>query len=279
MKNDWNTHGVFFIHADGKKLEAVCAGPAPIEAPTIVLLHEGLGCVELWQNFPQRLAEATGFGVFAYSRAGYGRSDSVKLPRPLDYMTREAMNSLPEVLNSLDMQRVVLCGHSDGASIAAIYTGSVQDHRVRGLIVIAPHFFTESMGLASIQDARIAYANTRLRDKLANYHKDVDNAFRGWNDAWLDPEFVAWNIEEVIDYIRVPVLAIQGSDDQYGTAEQITVLNNRLYSPLEVSILADCRHSPHRQQTDQTLQAVSEFVKRLARIESIEAQHAPGTQG
>ena len=174
------------------------------------MLHEGLGCVALWRDFPRRLAAATGFGVFAYSRAGYGQSDPVPLPRPLDYMTREARETLPELLDAIGLRRGVLLGHSDGASIAAIYAGSVEDFRVRGLVLMAPHFFTEKGGLASIAAAREAYATSDLRAKLAKYHRDVDNAFRGWNDAWLDPGFKAWNIADAIDYLRVPALGDSG---------------------------------------------------------------------
>ena len=153
------------------------------------------------------------------------------LPRPLDYMTREAMDVLPDVLTEIGLRRGILLGHSDGASIAAIYAGSIQDHRIRGLVLMAPHFFTEPMGLAAIAKTKQAYETGNLRAKLAAYHADVDNAFRGWNDAWLDPAFARWNIEEVIAYIRVPVLAIQGKDDQYGTAAQIQALEEQLYSP------------------------------------------------
>ena len=154
------------VVADGKRLEAVAYGPPPDEAPTIVMLHEGLGCVALWRDFPARLAAATGWGVFAYSRAGYGRSDPVALPRPLDYMTREACSSLPIVLEAIGFKRGILLGHSDGASIAAIYAGELFADRVDGLVLIAPHVFTEAPGLASIAEARRAYAEGDLRARL-----------------------------------------------------------------------------------------------------------------
>ena len=197
---NWNTDALMRIRAGGADLEAVCIGPSPSEAPTIVMLHEGLGCVGLWRDFPDRLAEATGHGVFVYSRRGYGASQPCALPRPLDYMTREAMDVLPDVLTEIGLQRGILLGHSDGASIAAIYAGSIQDHRIRGLVLMAPHFFTEPMGLAAIAKTKEAYETGNLRAKLAAYHADVDNAFRGWNDAWLDPAFAKWNIEDVIAY-------------------------------------------------------------------------------
>ena len=249
------------------RLEAVAYGPPPGSAPTIVMLHEGLGCVALWRDFPSRLAQATGMGVFAWSRAGYGKSGPVPLPRPLDYMTREAMEMLPQILDGIGFKRGILLGHSDGASIAAIYAGGVEDFRVRGLVLIAPHFFTEQVGLDAIAAARTAYDSGDLRSKLARYHANVDNAFRGWNDAWLDPGFRDWNISDAIDYWRIPVLAVQGDEDQYGTLAQISEIEGRIYSPLDKLILMGCRHSPHVEATDRLLDAVGEFAARLQRIE------------
>ena len=269
---DWRDGVSGAIRIGGKRLEAIGHGPPPDAAPTIVLLHEGLGCLALWRDFPRALAQATGFGVFAWSRAGYGQSDPVDLPRPLDYMTREAVECLPAVLDAIGFRRGVLLGHSDGASIAAIHASSITDFRVRGLILMAPHFFTETEGLASIEEARIAYESGDLRARLAKYHKDVDNAFRGWNGAWLDPGFKSWNIAESIDYLRVPVLAIQGADDQYGTLAQIREIENRIYSPVDVEILADCRHSPHLEQPERTLAAIADYCSRLSRIEAVEVE-------
>lgn len=270
----WRTGEPVNFAAGGHNLEGQCFGPAPSEAPTVVMLHEGLGCLALWRDFPQRLAEATGHGVFAYSRAGYGRSDPVELPRPLDYMTREAVEVLPEVLETIGFDRGILLGHSDGASIAALYAGSVEDFRVRGLVLIAPHFFTEDGGLAAIAEARTSFAEGDLRERLGRYHRDPDNAFYGWNDAWLAPDFRDWNIEETIAYFRVPVLAIQGRDDQYGTLAQIEALRAGMYAPLDVEILEHCRHAPHLEQPDRTLRAVTDFTARLDRIEAVEVRVA-----
>ncbi len=270
----WSDQPGLFLTVGGKTLEYACFGPAPRGGTVIVMLHEGLGCVALWRDFPARIAEATGASVFAYSRAGYGQSDLAELPRPLDYMTREAVETLPYVLDFVGAEKYILLGHSDGATIAAIYGGSVEDFRVRGLILVAPHFFTEPGGLASIAEAKKAFENSDLVAKMAKYHRNPENTFRGWNDAWLDPEFETWNVAEVIDYLRIPVLAIQGADDQYGTVAQIEEVQNRSYAPVDVEILSDCRHSPFVDQPAKTLEAVAEFVARLNRIEAAEVDVA-----
>ncbi len=251
-----------FLQTGSQRLEYRMIGPKPDTAPTLMLLHEGLGCVGLWGDFPERLAKATGCGVFAYSRAGYGQSSPVPLPRPLSYMHDEARDVLPKLLDTIGFQRGLLIGHSDGASIAAIYAGSQQDHRVGGLVLMAPHFFTEDMGIASIEEARRSYATGDLRAKLSRWHADVDNAFKGWNGAWLDPKFRQWDITEFLAYIRVPVLIVQGEDDQYGTARQIESAQEECYCPVEVALLPGAKHSPQRDKPDETLKAISEFVAR-----------------
>ena len=186
MSADCSTSPTGTLTSGGKSLEYACWGPGPDTAPTIVLLHEGLGCVALWRDFPQRLADATGWGVFAFSRAGYGQSDPAVLPRPLDYMTVEAIDVLPEVLNQIGFRTGILFGHSDGATIAAIHAGSVVDHRVRGLVLMAPHFFTEPMGLAAIAEARMAWEKGDLSAKLGKYHAND----RGFMSAKRKP--IVW---------------------------------------------------------------------------------------
>jgi pimeloyl-ACP methyl ester carboxylesterase len=252
------------VVADRKRLEAVAHGPPPEKAPTIVMLHEGLGCVALWRDFPAELAAGTGWGVLAYSRAGYGNSDPVDLPRPLDYMTREALECLPAVFEAIGFQRGILLGHSDGASIAAIYAGEPFADRVDGLVLIAPHVFAEEPGLASIARARRDYELGDLRAKLAKYHADVDCAFRGWNDAWLDPRFRSWNIEDAVGRWRVPALLIQGADDQYGTLAQIRAIEARSPAPVTSLILEACRHSPQTDQPQATLDAIVRFCVEIA---------------
>src|SRR3982074_2687117 len=177
-----------FLNIGAADLEYRSIGPAPDAAPTIVMLHEGLGSAGLWGDFPDRLAAATGAGVLVYSRAGYGASTTAERPRPLDYMHIEALDALPKLLDQIGFRRGLLLGHSDGASIAAIYAGGVQDHRVRGVAMIAPHFIVEDMGLVSIAEARTAYETGGLREKLARWHGDVDNTFYGWSDARLRPK-------------------------------------------------------------------------------------------
>src|SRR6201995_1081974 len=202
-------------------LEYRMLGPSPQDAPTIVMLHEGLGSAALWGDFPEKLQAATGAGVFVYSRAGYGASSAVQLPRPLDYMQREALDVLPALLHEIRFRRGILVGHSDGASIATIYAGGVQDHRIRGLALIAPHFVVEDISVKSIAGVKTLYEQGDLRTKLSRWHTDVDNAFYGWNAAWLDPAFRSWDISEYLAYVRVPLLIMQGADDQYGTLRQI----------------------------------------------------------
>lgn len=272
MAYNWQSEGTDQLIVNGLALECASWGPPPSEAPTIVLLHEGLGCVALWRDFPERLVAATGHGVFAYSRGGYGASDPIALPRPLDYMTREATQVLPQVLDQVCARRCVLLGHSDGASIAAIHAGSVPDPRVRGLVLIAPHFFTEDVGLAAIEDAKDAYETGPLRSRLARYHRHVDVAFRGWNDAWLDPAFRDWNIAECIEHWRVPTLFLQGEQDQYGTLAQLHEAQDRADIPVEVAVFDACGHAPHLEQADKTSDAIRAFLRRIERIEDADPQ-------
>jgi pimeloyl-ACP methyl ester carboxylesterase len=254
-----------FLELAQLRLEYRMIGPRPSEAPTIVMLHEGLGCVGLWGAFPEQLAAATGAGVFVYSRTNCGKSSPGKLPRPVNFMDVEALDVLPQVLATIGFQRGILFGHSDGASIAAIYAGSVQDHRVRGLVLMAPHFFTEDMGLAQIRRTKEDYESGNLREKLERWHDDADSAFYSWNGPWLDPEFRAWDITEALGYIRVPILIVQGADDQYGTLKQVEAAQEECYCPVETAILPGVRHSPHRDAPDLTLQTACGFINRLLR--------------
>jgi pimeloyl-ACP methyl ester carboxylesterase len=252
-----------FIRIGASDLEYRMIGPAPDEAPTIVMLHEGLGSAGLWGDFPDRLQVATGAGVLVYSRAGYGASTPVTLPRPLDYMQIEALEVLPDLLDKIGFRRGLLLGHSDGASIAAIYAGGAGDHRVRGVVLIAPHFIVEDISVTSIAAIKTAYETTDLRSKLKRWHRDVDNAFYGWNGAWLDPKFRGWDISEYLAYIRVPVAILQGADDQYGTIRQVEIAREECYCPVDVTIVPGAGHSPHREAPEATLHAILEFAGRI----------------
>jgi pimeloyl-ACP methyl ester carboxylesterase len=254
-----------FLRIGTSDLEYRMIGPAPGDAPTIVMLHEGLGSLDLWGEFPEKLQAATGTGVFVYSRAGYGASTPAKLPRPLDYMQVEALDVLPKLLEAIGFRRGILVGHSDGASIAAIYAGGVQDHRVRAIALMAPHFIVEDVSVTSIAEIKTAYETTELRAKLARWHTDVDNTFYGWNGAWLDPKFRAWDISDYLAYIRVPVAIIQGADDRYGTMRQIEIAEEECSCPVDVTVIERAGHSPHREAAEKTLNAISEFANAVLR--------------
>jgi pimeloyl-ACP methyl ester carboxylesterase len=255
------------IEVNGTRIEAVLHGPGPERAPTLVLLHEGLGCVSMWRDFPEKLARRTGYGVLVYSRPGYGKSDPVNQPRPLDYMHREAIDVLPHLNDQAGVEKTILVGHSDGASIATIYAGGRQDFRVRGLVLLAPHFFVEDISIKSIAATKLAFENGDLRARLARHHGDnVDVAFRGWNDAWLDPGFRSWRIDDSVAHVRVPIMIVQGNDDQYGTLAQLRLAETDAYCPVETAILDQCGHSPQIDQPEVTLEAIGDFVHRVLAI-------------
>lgn len=228
---------------------------------TIVMLHEGLGSVALWKDFPEQLALQTKCRVFVYSRFGYGKSDKVELPRPISYMHNEGLEVLPQVLDLIEHDKYILLGHSDGASVSIIYTGAKKDERLKALIVMAPHVSVEKVCIDSIEKSKTLYQDA-IREPLSKYHDDVDNAFWGWNQAWLHPDFIDWNIEEYLSPIEIPVLVIQGADDEYGTINQVDKVCSQVFGKAEKIILPDCKHSPHRDQTELTLEGVSRFIKK-----------------
>jgi pimeloyl-ACP methyl ester carboxylesterase len=231
--------------------------------PVLVFLHEGLGCVALWRDFPDQLAQATGLPALIYSRIGYGGSSPCTLPRPLTYMHEEGEQALPALLAALGIQKHILIGHSDGASISLIYAGAARHDGLLGLAVLAPHSFCEDVSVTSIRAASKAYVEGDLRTRLEKYHgQNVDCAFRGWCDAWLDPAFMRWNIEDYADRITVPVLMIQGEDDEYGTTAQVESIARRVRGA-ETLVLPACGHSPQRDQPATTLKAIAGFITRL----------------
>lgn len=253
-----------FIRAGGHRLEyrKIVPEVSRRDAPTLVILHEGLGSVALWKDFPNRVANASGCPALVYSRYGYGRSEKLSAPRPVNYMHREALEVLPELLAALNIVNPVLVGHSDGASIALIHAG-VGRRLVRGLVLMAPHVFVEDITIQSIEAAKVAFDNTDLLSKLGRYHDDAQSAFRGWNDIWLDPAFRHWNIEEYLSGIDCPLLAIQGENDNYGSHAQIDLIRNQVPGRVQTLMLPECGHSPHVDQSDATLRAIKQFVVSL----------------
>jgi pimeloyl-ACP methyl ester carboxylesterase len=261
------------VVVDGARLEYAWHGPKPSDAPTLVFLHEGLGSAAMWRDVPRELAARTGWGALVYSRRGYGGSDAAALPRPLRYMHDEATVTLPAVLDALGVRDFVLVGHSDGASIAIVYAGTRRTQRaprLRGLALLAPHVFCEDVSVASIRVARQEYERGDLRAKLERWHgANVDGAFFGWNDAWLAPEFRAWNLEEYLPRIGVPVLLVQGEDDRYGTLRQLDAIEAGIRgaprsASIERLVLPSCGHAPHKDQPEATLAAIATFVRSVS---------------
>lgn len=227
----------------------------------IVFLHEGLGSVSMWRDFPERVARAAGCRAVVYSRRGYGRSERLAGPRQADFMHVEALEVLPELLEHLGVGNPVLFGHSDGGSIALIHAAAAS-RPVEAVIAMAPHVMVEPITLQSIAAARRAFQAGDLRERLARHHDDPDGAFRGWCDIWLAPEFADWSIEDLLPAIACPVLAIQGEDDPYGTMAQIDRIADRAPDTRLVKVSA-CGHAPHRDQPERVLAAVTAFVARL----------------
>lgn len=253
-----------FVTCAGHALEYEWLEAGGPQAPTLVFLHEGLGSVSMWRDFPDRLAAATGWGAFVYSRAGYGASDPCALPRPLTYMHDEARIVLPELLRAAELRDVVLVGHSDGASIAIIAAGEGTCPGLRGLVLEAPHVFCEELSVKSIAAAAAAFTNGDLRQRLERHHgANVDCAFWGWNRAWLDPGFRQWNIEAFLPAIGVPALVVQGADDEYGTMAQVREIEAKIGGTVEVAVFEKCGHSPHRDRPDEVLETMAAFIRHL----------------
>jgi pimeloyl-ACP methyl ester carboxylesterase len=248
-----------FVTAAGRSLEFEWLGAGAPGRPVLVFLHEGLGSVRQWRDFPQQVAKATGCRTLVYSRYGYGQSDVLRDEKAgVRFMHREALDALPALLAALRVDNPVLIGHSDGASIALIYAGA--GHPVRAMAVMAPHVFVEPICVESIRKAAAAFTGTDLAQRLGKYHRDPAKTFHLWADAWLDPEFLQWNIEEYLPGISCPVLAIQGKDDEYGTLEQLARIRRGVRGPCELLELAACGHAPFRDQPQATLDALSRFI-------------------
>ena len=251
-----------FLTVAGRRIEYQDIPRAREAAPDLIVLHEGLGSLSMWRDFPAKLAAASGARTVTYSRRGYGSSAPMTTPREVDYMHREALEDLPALRAALGIDNPVLVGHSDGGSIALIHAGSGK-WPVRALVLEAPHVLVEDISVAGIAEAKIGYDRGELRRRLARHHDDVDHVFRGWNDVWLSPEFRAWNIEEFLPAITCPVLAIQGVDDQYGTLAQLDAIAACVKGPFERLVLDRCGHSPHRDRESAVLEAMARFIARV----------------
>jgi pimeloyl-ACP methyl ester carboxylesterase len=254
---------LILMQVRGQELEIAWWGNPSAHLP-IVMLHEGLGSVSVWKDFPALLAQSTGRRVMAYSRFGHGLSSPPSQPATTRFMHDEA-RLLPEVLDAASVGRAILFGHSDGGSIALIFAAAHRN-RVEALILEAPHVFVESVSLASIENQVAAYhaADGKLRRRLAKHHRDPDTTFYGWSKVWLDPGFKQWNIEDCLPRITCPVLLIQGLEDQYGTLEQILAIERQVGGQTRRIVLSGCGHSPHRDAPARVLSEVTTFVQRLA---------------
>ncbi|AUL15920.1 alpha/beta hydrolase [Bordetella bronchiseptica] len=251
------------------RIEYALLAPERRDAPLLVFLHEGLGSLAMWRDWPRRVCDAAGCRGLVYSRYGYGRSTIRPLDesRPIDYLHQQAAQALPALFAALGIDarrdKPVLFGHSDGASIALLYAALCPD-AVAGIAVAAPHIYVEDITVANIAVALRAYRETTLRDRLARYHDDVDSTFASWTDTWLDPAFRQWNIEAYLPAITCPVLAMQGVDDEYGTLEQIRGIR-RLAPQTRLLEIQDCGHSPHKDQPELVTRALAGFVGGLPR--------------
>lgn len=228
---------------------------------TIVLLHEGLGCVSMWKDFPERLAQETGLSVFAYSRSGYGGSSAIELPRPLNFHTKEALEVLPFVIEKMNIEEHFLLGHSDGASIGIIYAGSNLQPNLKGLILLAPHLIAEQKCVEQIEEAVALYRSGGLREQLEKYHgENTDCAFLGWSGAWVHPSFVDWNIEKYLHGINIPLLMFRGVDDPYNTNWHVEKIRQTVVSLVCHHELLECGHSPHVDAFDAVMESVANFT-------------------
>jgi len=252
-----------FASAAGRSIAYEWINQEASGKPALVFLHEGLGSIRQWRGFPQKVAAAAGCPALVYDRYGYGQSDVLQEPRrEVSFMHDEALIALPDVLKALNVENPILIGHSDGASIALIHAGA--GHAVRGVVAMAPHVFIEPACLSSIEKAARAFETTDLAEKLGRYHRDARKTFYGWADVWLDAEFKGWDIrDDYLPAIRCPVLAIQGHDDEYGTLQQLDDLKRQAGGRCELLKLEDCGHAPFKDQPDQVLAAVMNFINRI----------------
>ena len=254
----------FYLTAAGHRLRARwIGGPPARDDRVLVFLHEGLGSIPQWKDFPAALCEATGLPGLVYERWGFGGSEALVLPRPKDYLVREAEASLPEVLAACGVTHPVLIGHSDGGSIALLYAAAYPN-RAEACVTLAAHVFVEEVTRAGIAAVVARWRAGDLHGRLAKYHgANTEAAFRGWAETWLDPEFRDWNMEHRLPAIACPALVIQGADDEHGTPAQVDAIASGISGPVETCMIPDCGHSPHIERPEAVRARIAEFFKEL----------------
>ena len=252
-----------FLDIEEKQIEYITLGNFSNNSPVLILLHEGLGSIAMWRNIPKLLHKKTKLNILVYSRFGYGKSSNAKLPRPTNYMSIEAEKYLPTILEKLSINKYFLVGHSDGGTIAAIGSVNKSTKNLLGTILIAPHFFVENESIKAIEETIDQYKNKKLKSKLEKYHDDVDNAFFGWSNVWLSPKFKEWNISNHLSKIKTPILVLQGTNDPYGTLNQVKILEDKLNSTLKKIIIKNCGHNPFYEYPDATIKHIDQFIKKL----------------
>ena len=252
-----------FLKLNSQKIEIQWHRKEEKNRPVLIFLHEGLGCTRMWKNFPEKLSGLTGCPALIFSRFGYGSSDPCPLPWKINFMHKEALRILPNIIKKAGIKNYILIGHSDGGSIGIIFSGSPYTKGLKGLITEAAHVFCEQKSVESIKQAKSYYEHKDLKQRLEKYHKgNTENAFRGWNDVWLTPKFINWNIEKYLNKIEIPMLAIQGKNDQYGTVKQIRSIQRRV-KHVKTCLIDDCSHSPHFEQQKIVLNVMAEFVQKI----------------
>lgn len=254
----------FHVKAADCQLRVKCIEPESAtllnDRMTLVFLHEGLGCIEIWRDFPETLCESLGCSGLVYDRRGYGGSEMFEGPWPVDYLEIESLTYLPALLKEFDIDNAVLIGHSDGGTIALI-TAASHSNLVHGIITEAAHIFVEQITIDGIRRTVKAFETTSLKEKFARYHKEnTETIFYRWADRWLSPEFQNWNIQDILPKITCPALILQGKDDEYGTAAQVMGIADRVSGPVDVKLIPDCGHVPHFQTKDTVLSEITRFI-------------------
>jgi pimeloyl-ACP methyl ester carboxylesterase len=252
-----------YLNASGKQLEYTWAHRPPVaDEPVLVFLHEGLGCIAMWRDFPTQMSASLDMPGLVYSRAGYGGSDPITLPRPITYQEDEAKGALNEVLDTLGIRQSILIGHSDGGTIGLIHAGCDTEERVLGAVTMAAHVFNEQICIDGIKEVQKVWDTTDLREKLKRYHgENVDVAFHGWNDTWQRDDYWHWNVEQYLPAITCPLLVMQGIDDHYGSMKQVDAIIDGAGGAAEKLMLPNCGHNPHFDQSDMTMNAIRTFIQ------------------